>query len=72
MMTESEFRQTEQRIKESSNDPVVGEARRIASQDFASDESLGSLRMREHPLWNSRLALFEFLSALKALFRIAE
>jgi hypothetical protein len=68
MMTEDEFEETRQIAAEHDDHPVVLEAGRIAQEHFASDESLGSLRLRAHALWNETMALAEFLSALKDLF----
>lgn len=70
IMTENEYQKTEQRIEQHQNKPVVVEAKRIVKDYFRSGESLGSLRLREHQLWNDNMALAEFLAAMKDLFRI--
>jgi len=72
MMTEQEFEQTRQQVVGHRNRPAVVEAARIAREHFASDESLGSLRLRGHALWDERMALAECLSALKHFFGPAE
>ena len=72
MMTEQEFEQTRRQVAQYQNHSAVVEAVRIAREHFASDESLGLLRLREHALWDERMAVAEFLSALKDLFRRAE
>jgi hypothetical protein len=68
MMTEDEFGRTRQRVAEHQGEPVLVEAKRILLENFASSESLGSLRLREHPLWGGDMALAEFLAALRDLF----
>ncbi|MCK4601325.1 MAG: nucleotidyl transferase AbiEii/AbiGii toxin family protein [Phycisphaerae bacterium] len=68
MMTEQEFEQTRQQVAEHQDHPAVLESVQIVREYFASDESLGSLRLRGHALWNERMALTKFLSALKDLF----
>jgi hypothetical protein len=70
MMTEAEFQRTEQQVRRHQASPVVVEARRIVTDSFSSAESLGSLRLREHSLWNQTMALASFLSAMKGLFLI--
>ena len=70
MMTEVEFQQTRQQVERHQGDPVTGEARRIVTESFSSAESLGSLRLREHPLWDEAMALQAFLSALTDLLRV--
>jgi hypothetical protein len=71
MMTEQEFEQTKQKVAEHQEGPAVVEAARIAREHFASEESLGSLRLREHPLWDEGMALKESLSALADLLHPA-
>lgn len=68
VMTEQDFEQTRQQIAEQQNHPVLTETARIVGEHFGSPESLGSLRLRSHPLWNEGMALREFLSALHDLF----
>jgi len=67
-MTNAEFDQTERQIRQHQNEPAVVEASRIVAEHFASTESLGPLRLREHRLWNERMAMADFLSAIKDLF----
>ena len=71
MMTEQEFEGTRRQVAEHKDHPVVVEATRIAEEHFASEESLGSLRLREHPLWDEGMALVGFLSALKDILHPA-
>jgi len=68
MMTEREFEQTRYKNREYSQHLVLIEAARIVATDFASPESLGSLRLRSHLLWNEAMALTRFLSGLRDLF----
>ena len=70
IMTEVEFHRTEQQVGQRQDDPVVAEARRIVLENFSSDKSLGSLRLQEHLLCNKTMALQDFLSALRDLFRV--
>ena len=67
IMTEDEFQQTAQRVAEHQSEPVIVEAKRIVGEHFASTESLGSLRLREHRLWREGMAITEFLSAMRDL-----
>jgi hypothetical protein len=67
IMTEDEFQQTAQRVGEHQSEPVIVEAKRIVGEHFASTESLGSLRLREHRLWREGMAITEFLSAMRDL-----
>ena len=71
MMVEQEFVQTRLLATEHQDHLPFIEASRIAREHFASDESLGSLRLREHKLWTEDMALHKFLSALRDLFRPA-
>ena len=68
MMTEKEFEQTDRRIAEQKDHPVIIETGRIVTEYFKSPESLGSLRLRSHVLWDNDMALGEFLSALHDFF----
>jgi hypothetical protein len=68
MMSEQEWQQTTDRITEFGGHPIMADARQIVQEFFEAPESLGSLRMREHPLWNGDNALDDFLSALRDLF----
>ena len=68
MMPEQEWEQTLGRIAEFGDHPIVVEARHIAQEFFDSPESVGSVRMQEHPLWSDDMALHEFLAALRDLF----
>jgi hypothetical protein len=68
MMTEEEFEQTRRQISTQRDHPVLIEAARIVRDHFESPESLGSLRLRSHALWNDGMALDEFLSAMHDLF----
>lgn len=69
MLTEVEFETTRRKVVESSDHPVVNEARRIVAQYFSTSESLGSLRLREHSLWRADMAIDRFLLALRDIFR---
>lgn len=71
MMSEQEWDQTACRAHESREHPVLSEAARIVQTHFGSPEALGSLRLREHPLWDDEMLLAEFLSALHELFEQA-
>jgi hypothetical protein len=71
IMTDDEFQRTGRQVEQHNGDPVVVEARRIVGEHFASSESLGSLRLREHRLWREGMALDEFLSTMKELFRVS-
>ena len=44
------------------------EAAEIVRQDFAGPESIGVLRLREHPLYNAAMDLKTFLSVLHEIF----
>ncbi|RKY27663.1 MAG: hypothetical protein DRP83_01965 [Planctomycetota bacterium] len=68
MMTEREFEQTHRQIAEYQNHPTLAEVARIVAEYFDSLESLGSLRLRSHALWDEAMALQEFLSALQDIF----
>jgi hypothetical protein len=68
MMTEEEFEQTRQQVAAQRDHPVLVESARIVGEYFESVESLGSLRLREHTLWNNSMALDNFLSAVHDLF----
>jgi hypothetical protein len=69
MMSEQEWEQTLQQIREFGQHPVIIEAARIVRTLFESPESLGSIRLREHPLWDDGMALDEFLSAIQDVFQ---
>jgi len=68
MMTEEEFAHTGERLSAQQGHDVVLEARRIVAKHFGSAESMGSLRLRGHSLWDEGMALEEFLSVLRELF----
>jgi len=68
MMTEREFEQTRQKNREYLRHSVLVEAARIVAKNFGSPESLGSLRLRSHLLWNEGMALTKFLAGLRDLF----
>jgi len=68
VMTEEQFEQTRRKVSAQKDHPVLAEATRIVRANFESPESLGSLRLRSHALWNDEMALNEFLSALHDLF----
>ena len=72
MMTEQEFEQTKQKVSEHREDPAVVEAARIAREHFASEESLGSIRLREHALWDEDMPLADLLSALEDILQPAD
>lgn len=72
MMTEPDFEQTRQLILEHRGKPAVLEAARIIGEHFASSESLGSLRLKEHTLWKETLDMPKFLSAMVDLFHSVE
>jgi hypothetical protein len=67
MMPEKEFEWTRQQISTQRKDPALIQAARIVREYFESSESLGSLRLREHALWNAGMALDDFLSAMHDL-----
>lgn len=69
MLTEQELDQTQQQLAEHRDESAVVEAVRIAGEYFVSEESLGSLRLREHALWDESMALTDFLSAMKDLLQ---
>jgi len=67
MMTEQEFEETGQQIAGQRNHPVLIEAARVVAEHFDSPESLGSLRLRSHSLWDEGMAMQAFLAALRDL-----
>ncbi len=67
IMTEDEFQQTGRQVAQHDGEAVIVEAKRIVGEYFASRESLGSLRLREHRLWREGMAITEFLSAINDL-----
>ncbi len=69
MMSEQEWELTLQQVREFEQHPVIVEAADIIRTYFDSPESLGSIRLREHRLWNDTMALKEFLSAIQDAFR---
>lgn len=68
MMSEDEFASTCRQAEKHKGEPVPVEANRIIFEYFRDEQTLGSLRLREHPLWDDRMPLGPFLSALKDAF----
>jgi len=67
MMTEQEFEETRRQIAEQQDHPVLTEAARVVAEHFDSAESVGSLRLRSHLLWDEGMAMQAFLATLHDL-----
>jgi hypothetical protein len=68
MATEAEWTTAMRLSQTHCQDPVVREAGTVVRQCFSGPETLGTLRLREHPQFSSTLELDGFILALAALF----
>ena len=68
MMTQEECQTTLTKCREYSSHNSLKEARRIVREHFADEESIGVLRMREHPLFRREIDLEAFLEDLHSFF----
>ncbi len=67
LLTETEDADVRALSKEFAEHPTVIVARQIASTQFISPDGIGRLRIREHPLYNTRLDLDRFSKELHHL-----
>jgi hypothetical protein len=67
MMTRPEYELARRLSTEHSQEEKVVEAREIAKEYFGAPESLGSLRLQEHPLFSRAMDVERFLSELAAI-----
>lgn len=68
MMTEPEDSIVQRISREFGDHPRVVEARQIVADYFQDEDSLGLLRIREHPLFTPAMRLHEFRAELQAIF----
>lgn len=67
MLTREEYEAIREKAMRMSSHPVVVEGARIVAEDFASETSTGTLRLRDHPLFRPEMDLASFLAVLKEL-----
>lgn len=67
MMTEEQFVETKAQFKLHSSSPYVERVRRLVTDCFLTEQSIGVLRMREHAFWGDNIRLPKFMDALKEI-----
>lgn len=68
LTTEVEWKQAQELCMKHSSDPIFDDASRIVGQYFASQNSVGMLRIKESPYFRKELNLAEFMDVLRDLF----
>ncbi len=68
LMTEPEYEQAKLMLSKYRGHPELAKARRIVSEEFKDQNSIGLLRLREHPLFHDRMEIEKFLSILHEFF----
>ena len=69
MLTEQEFETVRQAVQKHGGSRPVGRVREIISTYFSTPTTLGTLRLREHSLFEEKMDVAKFISALADLFR---
>jgi hypothetical protein len=67
MMTEAEYERAKRFGAADDGSEHLRRARRIVSEDFSSQSSLGILRLREHPLYREEFRLDEFMAVAREI-----
>jgi hypothetical protein len=68
MLSEDEYKRAMDMSAKYRGHEVVGEARRIVADDFASLEGIGVLRLREHSQFSDRMDVAQFVGVLEEIF----
>jgi hypothetical protein len=72
MMTKDEYESARTMREQYAEDPWVREAAQILCGEFGGDESIGALRLREHPLFRREMDVEKFLRELRAIFAVGQ
>ncbi len=70
MMSEEQFVETKSQFKLHSSSPHVERVRGLVTDCFASEQSIGILRMREHAFWGDNMRLPDFMGALTEIISV--
>lgn len=52
------------------DDPMVNQAQQVIRDDFRTAQSLGTLRLRGHPLFRPSMDVVQFISELRELLGV--
>jgi len=67
MMSEDQFIETKSQFKLHFSSPYVERVRGLVTDCFSTEQSIGILRMREHPFWNENMRVLDFIGALNEM-----
>lgn len=71
MLTRSEYEAAKAMHERYADDPMIAHARQVIRDHFATETSLGSIRLREHPLFRPRMNVARFISELNEVFQVS-
>ncbi len=70
MLTRHEDEAAKAMRKRYADDPMVRHAQQVVREDFGTEESVGAIRLREHPLFRPSMDVVQFSSELRTLLGI--